>query len=208
MPKILEITKYTKIKNCFKVVFDNDSSLLIDADTVVLFGLKKDLFVDEQLFKKISEHNTANRITSYAFYLISHKMFSKKGLTDKLLAKGFNLCDIEKVINRFCELNYINDENFAKEFIRYLKNKGKGPFYIKNELKIHGIDDELIKQLLSDNDEENYLQIVDLIKKKFPGFNGNDKNKVRKVAMFFQRRGFCSSDIAKAIKTCEAEILE
>lgn len=209
MPNILKITKYPKIKNYFKIIFDNDSVVLLDAETIVLFGLKKDLFVDENTFEKILKHNNSNRITSYAFYLISHKMYSRKSLTDKLLQKGFQIEDIEKTINRLCELNYINDENFAKELVKYLTSKGKGPFYIKNELKLHNIDKELITQLV-DCEQENsaYLQIVDLIKKKYPKFDGNDKNEVRKIAMFFQRRGFCSQDIAKAVRICEANFVE
>ena len=207
MPNILEIKKYPKIKNSFKIIFDNDSSALIDAETIVVFGLKKGLSVDYDTFNKILKHNNSNRITSYAFYLIEHKMYSKKSLTDKLLQKGFEQADVENVVEKFCRLNYINDENFATELVRYLTSKGKGPFYIKNELKLHNIDNELISKLLdSENDTPAYLQIVNLIKKRYPKFDGSQKNEVRKIAMFFQRRGFSSGDIAKALKICEAKL--
>lgn len=209
MVKIFNITKYPKIKNYFKVVFDNDSAVLLDAETIVLFNLKKDLSIDEETFDKILKHNNSNRITSYAFYLISHKMYSKQSLTDKLIQKGFNPDDIEKTINRLCELKYINDENFAKELVKYLISKGKGPFYIKNELKLHNINNDLISKLVDDEQEnQTYLQIVDLIKKRYPKFDGTNKNEVRKIAMFFQRRGFASSDIAKAIKICGVNSVE
>jgi len=205
MPNILEIKKYPKIKNYFKIVFDNDISALIDAETIVVFGLKKDLFVDDDTFNKILKHNNSNRITSYAFYLIEHKMYSKKSLTDKLLQKGFDPADVETVVEKFCRLNYINDKNFATELVKYLTAKGKGPFYIKNELKLHNIDNELITELLDgEQDKPAYLQIIDLIKKRYPKFDGRQKNEVRKIAMFFQRRGFSSEDIAKAIKICGA----
>jgi regulatory protein len=202
MPKILEIKKYPKIKNYFKIVFDNDTSALIDAETIVVFGLKKNLFVDDDTFNKILKHNNSNRITSYAFYLIEHKMYSKKSLTDKLLQKGFEPADVETVVEKFCRLNYINDKNFATELIKYLTAKGKGPFYIKNELKLHNIDNELISELLDGEQEKPaHLQIIDLIKKRYPNFDGRQKNEVRKIAMFFQRRGFSSEDIAKAFRT-------
>jgi len=204
MPNILEIKKYPKIKNCFKIVFDNDSSALIDAETIVVFGLKKNLFVDEDTFNKILKHNSSNKITSYAFYLIEHKMYSKKSLTDKLLQKGFEQTDVENVVEKFCRLNYINDENFAAELVRYLISKGKGTFYIKNELKFHNIDNELISELLdTENTTPAYLQIINLIKKRYPKFDGSQKNEVRKIAMFFQRRGFSSQDIAKAFREFE-----
>ena len=203
MPIITEIRKYPKIKNYFKIFFDNDTTVLIDADTIVSFGLKKHLQIDDDIFDKILKHNNSNRITSYAFYLISHKYYSKKSLSDKLLSRGFEKTDIDKVLTRFVELNYINDELFAKNLAEYLQNKGKGPFYIKNELKQHDIDNEIISRILNDanREQEPYLKIVDIIKKKYPKFNNTDKNEIRKVAMFFQRRGFSSEDIAKAFRT-------
>ncbi len=201
MPNIVEIKKYPKIKNYFKVLFDNESAILIDAQTIVVFGLKKNLEIDDTTFSKILKHNNSNRITSYALYLISQRMYSKKSLSDKLASRGFEKEDIEKVINRFIELNYINDEQFAQNLVEYLKTKGKGPFYIKNELKRHDIDSEIIENVLDNNEEnEPYSQIISIIKKKFAKFDGKDKKEVRKIAMFFQRRGFCSQDIAKAFR--------
>lgn len=210
MPKIVEIKKYPKIKNNFKIIFDNESAILLDADTIVVFGLKKDLFIEEDIFNKILKHNNSNRIMSYALYLISHKMYSKKSLSDKLSSRGFEKEDIDKVINRFIELNYINDENFAKNLVDYLQNKGKGPFYIKNELKQHDIDSEIISNIFdtATEDDELYLQILNIMKKKYSKFDGKDKNEVRKIAMFFQRRGFSSQDIAKAFREYKVFIEE
>lgn len=208
MPSITEIRKYPKIKNYFKIFFDNETAILIDADTIVKFGLKKDLQIDEDTFYKILKYNNSNRITSYALYLISHKFYSKKSLSDKLLSRGFEKSDIDRVITRFIELNYINDELFAKNLVEYLQGKGKGPFYIKNELKQHDIDSETILKLLENSQEEKepYMQIIDIMKKRYSKFNEKDKNEVRKVAMFFQRRGFSAEDIAKAFREFNAEI--
>jgi regulatory protein len=208
MPNITEIRKYPKIKDYFKIFFDNETAILIDAETIVSFGLKKGLAVDEDTFNKILKHNNSNRIMSYALYLISNRMYSKKSLSDKLSSRGFEKNDIEKVITRFIELNYINDEIFAQNLVEYLQSKGKGPFYIKNELKQHDIDNEIISNVMDNAKEEKepYLQIIDLMKKKYPKFNGKDKNDVRKIAMFFQRRGFASQDIAKAFREFDAEI--
>ena len=208
MPSITEIRKYPKIKDYFKVFFDNETAILIDAETIVSFGLKKDLFLDEDTFNKVLKHNNSNRIMSYALYLISNKMYSKKSLSDKLLYKGFEKSDIEKVIARFIELNYINDEIFAQSLVEYLQRKGKGPFYIKNELKQHDIDNEIISKVMKNTQEgkEPYLQIIDIMKRKYSKFDGKNKNEVRKTAMFFQRRGFASQDIAKAFREFDAEI--
>ena len=210
MPNITEIKRYSKIKDYFKVFFDNETAILIDAETIVSFGLKKGLFLDEDSFNKVLKHNNSNRIMSYALYLISQKSYSKKSLSDKLLLRGFEKEDIEKVITRFVELNYINDEVFAQNLVEYLQSKGKGPFYIKNELKQHDIDNETISKVMDSAKEEKepYLQIIDIMKKRYSNFDGKDKNEVRKIAMFFQRRGFASQDIAKAFREFKVYIEE
>ena len=202
MPNIIEIKKYSKIKNYFKVSFDNESAILVDAETIVVFGLKKNLEIDDTTFDKILKHNNSNKITSYALYLISKKMYSKKSLSDKLASCGFEKEDIQKVLSRFAELNYINDEEFAKVLADYLRKRGKGPYYIQNELNKHNIDSEVLNKVLKCQDEENepYNQIIYIIKKKFTKFDGKDKNEIRKIATFFQRRGFASQDIAKAFR--------
>jgi len=210
MPNIIEIKKYPKIKNYFKVLFDNESAILLDAETIVVFGLKKNLEIDDNNFNKILKHNNSNRIMSYALYSISQKMYSKKSLSDKLINRGFEKEDIKKVISRFIELNYINDEEFAKTLVDYLRKKGKGPYYIQNELKQHNISSEILNSVLNCQDEEDepYNQIISIMKKKFSKFDGKDKNEVRKVAMFFQRRGFSSQDIAKAFREYKVVIDE
>ncbi|MFA7074039.1 MAG: regulatory protein RecX [Endomicrobiaceae bacterium] len=202
MPKILEIKKYPKFKDNFKIILDNDVSVIVDAETVVKFSLKKDLLLSDSELDIIIKHSGSNRIMSYALYLISHKSYSKKAITEKLLLKGFLQEDIEKVVSRFVELNYINDKVFAKNFAEYLKNKSKGIYYIKNELKLHNIEDCVISDILTDlfRDIKPHLQIIGIIKKKYPKFDGKNASEIKKIANFFLRRGFVSEDIAKAFR--------
>jgi len=202
MPNILEIKKYPRFKDSFKIVFDNDSAVISDGDTIVKFALKKDLFVTDEEFENILKHSNSNRIMSYALYLISKNSYSKKKLSDKLLSKGFLPEVIEKVIARFTELNYLNDEIYARNLAQYLKNKMKGIYYIKNELKSHDIENNLISDILEDifKDAEPYLEIIEIIKKRYPKFNCKNPNDAKKTASFFLRRGFKSEDIAKAFR--------
>jgi regulatory protein len=114
--KIINIKKYPRFKNHFKIIFDDDKSIIVEADTIVKFNLKKDLEIDDEQFKRIEKFSNSNKIMSYAFFLISKKMFSKKSLEDTLFQKGFLKEDIDRVILRFTELNYLNDEVFVAKF--------------------------------------------------------------------------------------------
>ncbi|GAB1401892.1 hypothetical protein MASR1M68_08030 [Elusimicrobiota bacterium] len=202
--KIINIKKYPRFKNHFKITVDDDKSIVVEADTIFKFNLKKDLEIDDEQFKRIEKFSNSNKIMSYAFYLISKKMFSKKSLEDTLLSKGFSKEDISKVILRFSELNYLNDEVFAQNLISYLQKKCKGRYYIENELKQHNIDVKILKQV-TDNASQ-YEEIIAIIKKRYPKFNNKDMSETKKIASFFLRRGFTSEDIAKAFRKYGTDI--
>ena len=91
---------------------------------------------------------------------------------------------------------------YAKNLAKYLKDKAKGIYYIQNELKTHNIESNIISQILSDlfKDVSPYLEIIEIIKKRYPKFDSKDSNEIRKIATFFLRRGFISEDIAKALR--------
>lgn len=202
--KILNIKKYPRFKNHFKITFDDDKSIIVEADTIVKFNLKKDLVIDDEQFKQIERFSNSNKIMSYAFFLISKKMFSKKSLEDKLIFKGFAKEDVDRVILRFTELNYLNDEVFAQNLISYLQKKCKGRYYIENELKQHNIDVKIFKQISGDTSQ--YTEIIAIMKKRYPKFNNKDMGETKKIASFFLRRGFSSEDIAKAFRKYGTDI--
>ena len=202
--KIINIKKYPRFKNHFKIIFDDDKSIIIEADTIVKFNLKKDLEIDDEQFKRIEKFSNSNKIMSYAFFLISKKAFSKKSLEDTLFQKGFAKEDIDRVILRFTELNYLNDEVFAQNLISYLQKKCKGRYYIENELKRHNIDIKILKQV-TDNTSQ-YEEIIAIIKKRYPKFNNKNAGETKKIASFFLRRGFSSEDIAKAFRKYGTDI--
>lgn len=202
--KILNIKKYPRFKNHFKITFDDDKSIIVEADTIVKFNLKKDLEIDDEQFKRIEKFSNSNKIMSYAFFLISKKAFSKKSLEDTLLSKGFAKEDTDRVILRFSELNYLNDEVFAQNLISYLQKKCKGRYYIENELKQHNIDVKIFKQISGDTSQ--YTEIIAIMKKRYPKFNNKDMGETKKIASFFLRRGFSSEDIAKAFRKYGTDI--
>ncbi len=125
-------------------------------------------------------------------------------MKSKLLQKGCELENASKAVKKLEELNYVNDEKFAKIYAVYLLQKGKWGFAVKAELEKQGIEKSLISNVLETikTDIEPYEQIIKILRTKFKKFSGKDKNEIRRTASFFLRRGFSYQDIAKAIKLC------
>lgn len=63
---------------------------------------------------------------------------------------------IEQVISEMERLGYINNQRFTENTIRRLSNSGKSKSYISTKLKLAGIEEEQIRETLSQtNDLEN-----------------------------------------------------
>ncbi|MCL1972748.1 MAG: recombination regulator RecX [Endomicrobia bacterium] len=200
--KITKIEKIPAKKNNFKVFFDNDENILLSADIVVKFGLNKGVEVSDDTYKKVLAADKAYRVVFDALALVSKHSYSIKSLSDKLLLKGYKPENIKSAVSRLTELGYINDEKYALIYAKYLSERGKGEYAIKQALEEKDISKDLINKALDSlkTESEPYEQIIETIKRKFKDFNTKDKNEERRIASFFLRRGFASEDISKALR--------
>jgi regulatory protein len=200
--KIIKIDKVKFKKNTFKIFFENNDSIIVLADSMVKFGLKVGKDLADKEYKEVMSYDKSNRIMSDALALVALRSYSSRGLQEKLLQKGYDKDIALNVVNRLEELNYINDDNFSKNYAVYLSQKGKGEFAIKAELEKQGIDKVLIMEALDEvkSQQEPYEQIVKIMRSKFKNFKWKDKSEVRRAAAFFLRRGFSSENIAKAFR--------
>lgn len=106
----------------------------------------------------------------------------------KLLKLGCEEDIIEKVINHFKDISYINDKEYVDAYIRQESKMKKYSIYeIINKLKIKGISSELLEYAKNVLENLNYEEevIKKIIDKK--GKNEVDQNKIN---AYLYRRGF------------------
>lgn len=61
-----------------------------------------------------------------------------------LREREYSAEEIESTIDYLSDMNYLNDEAYVKKYMEYGISKGKGLAKIKKELRIKGVDRELI----------------------------------------------------------------
>ncbi|MDR1695739.1 MAG: recombination regulator RecX [Endomicrobium sp.] len=200
--KIIKLEKIYSKKETFKVFFDNGENILLPADIIVKFGLNTGVEITDETYKEVLAADKAYRVIFDALLLVSKRSYSVKSLSDKLLFKGYEPGNIKSAVSRLTELGYVNDEKFALAYAKYLSEKGKGEYALKQALEEKGISRDLINKALDSlkTEAEPFEQIIETIKRKFKDFNPKDKNEVRRAAAFFLRRGFASEDISKALR--------
>ena len=116
-----------------------------------------------------------------------------KDVRDKL--KTFDIPEEEKtkILDYLLDNRFVNDERFAKSFIRGKVNQsGWGINKIRFHLIQKGIDKELIEEALGQTDEEAYRQrLVDILKTKSKTIKADsDFEKKRKLAAYAMQKGF------------------
>ncbi|MBO4804804.1 MAG: RecX family transcriptional regulator [Paludibacteraceae bacterium] len=136
---------------------------------------------------------------------------SEKCISDiqkKLLSWGINSEDGEKIIGRLLQERYIDENRFAKFFVkdkhRFAKwGKGK----IIHSLKEKGISSENIQEAIEQIEEEDYSeQLETLLKAKFKSIKyKNAYDAKAKLIRFGLGRGFEYDAILDAIKKFDIE---
>lgn len=142
---------------------------------------------------------------NYALYLLNYHDWSKLEMAKKLKKKRYPENIIEEVLQFLEEKKLINDRRFTREWIRKSIKKGLASSRIEYELKSKGVNEEIIKEIVSQifsNIDEEKMALELLYKKKYLPFqNGlSKKEKLKqfsKIHRFLSNRGFSYSIIKK-----------
>lgn len=141
-----------------------------------------------------------------AYFFLKFRPRTEKEIRDylykKIKTKHWSRDDVEIVIEKLKEKDFINDERFIELFVRdrtMLKPKGKR--LLIKELKLKGIKDELIDNFFLKNEVDEEKLAFQILSKRWPRFKSLDsKKQYEKSVRFLLSRGF-SYDIVK--KTIE-----
>lgn len=126
-----------------------------------------------------------------------------KDVRDKL--KTFEIPEEEKakILDYLLDNRFVNDERFAKSFVRGKVNQsGWGMNKIRFHLIQKGIDKDIIEEALGQTDEEVYRQrLIEILKTKAKTVKADsDFEKKRKLAAYAMQKGFEGSLVWEVLK--------
>ena len=126
-----------------------------------------------------------------------------KDVRDKL--KTFEISEEEKakILDYLLDNRFVNDERFAKSFVRGKVNQsGWGVNKIRFHLIQKDIDKNIIEEALGQTDEEAYRQrLIEILETKSKTVKAvNDFEKKRKLATYAMQKGFEGSLVWEVLK--------
>ncbi|MDD2227125.1 MAG: RecX family transcriptional regulator [Clostridia bacterium] len=175
----MEITDLKKIGKSvkYKVFVDNLFWCILIDETIVKFNLKKGVNYDADFLNNAKAEGQKKLALNTAMKLVSLYSKTKKEIGDYLNKKSFSQEAVKYAIKKLQEYNYINDENYAKNYIN-MKKSVKGKKAIEFELKNKGINLDIIKKSINEmeNQDEEIFKLAEKFLRNKKDKSGNIKN--------------------------------
>lgn len=192
--KILSIKRSTRYNDRIIVKLDDKSVFRVPEDAFVLnpFHVGETVTLDE-----IEDYDVKMRLQEAkdaAFKLLSFRMRSIAEMRKRLKEKSFSEIEIDDVIDKLTKLNYLNDVEFGKAFVKEkIKNKKIGPKAIKSELFPHQLSPDFVDELIESVYKKykiNDLITFHLKRKKIKKNTQMNKSDLSRLNNYLLRKGF------------------
>lgn len=204
MAKISSIT-LQKNKSRANVFLDGEFVCRLNNLTLVKNGLKPGTEITKEKLMKIYNESEIEGAYEKALSLLSRQKYTKKAITDKLKAKGYEAEIIDVVVGKLKEYGYISDTTFATSFVNC--NNSKSKRMLEVNLLQKGISREIIKQVLDENItlESEREKCTEATNKYMKNKEMNDAT-IKKLKAHLLYKGFSFEDINYCIKSLGGEI--
>ena len=153
----------------------------------------------KQTAKPLTPNQVLDKMAKYCAY----QERCVKDVKDKLRTFDIPQEAKDKILEYLLENRFVNDERFAKSFVRgKINQSGWGVNKIRFHLKQKGIDNDIIDGALEQTDEEVYRQrLIDILKAKSKTVKAEtDFEKKRKLAAYAMQKGFEASLVWEVLK--------
>ena len=198
----MKVLKYKKVKNKYRVYFDNDIKIDLYDDIILKYNLLLKKEIDNKTFDQLVLDNNKEDIYEKAIKYISIKIRSREEIYNYLKKKEYEKEDIINTITRLENNNFINDDLYIKSYIHdkfYLSSDG--PNKIRKNLINLKLEEPIIDKYISEIDREEVLDKLNkLIDKKIKSNKSYSGNILKiRLCNYFIEQGYNKSDIEEIL---------
>ena len=156
--------------------------------------------------KKLTPEQAFQKARHYCGY----QERSHTEVKEKLYSFGLWKTDVEILLSRLIEENYLNEERFAQQFAGgKFRMKQWGRIKIKHELKQKQVSEYCIKKAMKEIDEEEYMKVlVKLAAQKWKSVKGpgiNRFTKLGKTTAYLLQKGYEADLVKRVLSELESE---
>jgi regulatory protein len=183
----------------------------VNAVIVLQMGLRLEQELTPEHLEQLQSEEIEQRAVDRALNFLSYRPRSREEVRRYLQRKETPPEIIETALARLDRLDFVNDRTFAGFWIESREHfSPRGARALKNELRLKGVDRNVVDELVNDEqDEERALRAGR--KKALTLVKNSDIDYAtfrNRLGSFLQRRGFGYQIVAKAVRELWQELRE
>lgn len=196
---VKDITPFKGAMLCIELAggaLAQEMKIYIHRDVIAECGVSRGMEITEEEVDRLIYKNDLRRARERALYLLESSEHSYVMLYDKL-EKNYSEDICRQVCDRMAEIGLINDRRFAEKLCRQLFERKKlGKYRVRQEMRMKGLPDELIAQVMEEFAEEDdpFARLEELVEKKYERYL-TDRKGVNKVKNALARLGYSYGEI-------------
>lgn len=198
------VTKIAELsKSRVKVEIDDEFAFVLYKGELSAYEIKEEYEVAEKTYQEIMTKLLPRRAKLRAMNLLKSRTYTTAQLSEKLKTGGYPDQIIKEAIDYVASYGYINDRQYAYDFVEYNKEiKSKNRIIM--DLRKKGISADLIEEAWQEivGEERQELekeQIIKLMEKKHFSPQTATLQEKQKMTAYLYRKGFAIETIRTAL---------
>ena len=199
--RIKEIKTQVRHPDRRTIIFDDGTFIGISEEVLLSNPVHPGDELTPNKLKELTNSEQKQKLRNSALNLLSFRMRSLSELKKRLLKKGYDVQDIEPLLEEFDAKNILNDSEFALAFSRdKIRSRGIGPSILRVELSNHHLSQNLVEDTINRMYTEFPIDTLlgnHLKKKKIRRNSQLQEREKNRIVNFLKRKGFSWDDISK-----------
>ena len=203
MSKITKIEPQVKNKDRVNIYLDGEFKLGCSLELAMLNHLKNDVEISDEQLEQLVFENEKTQALNKAVTLLGKNLKTRRQMSTYLNDKGYSKTIVDYVLEKLSEYNYINDINYAKIYIRSVKNK-YGKVKIIANLRQKGVSDKDIDEVMQEFDSDTD-SIMALAQKYMKNKEVNQDN-ISKLYRHLLSKGFDYDEVNSVVREIKEKL--
>ena len=133
-----------------------------------------------------------------AIRLLARREYSRAELEARLTAKGHDSAAVAESLDALADEGLQSDARFAESFLRSRILRGQGPLKIRVELSRRGIERELVRSAMAEQEADWFALACETLARRFSGPGDSPRERARRER-FLAGRGFDFEQVRHAL---------
>lgn len=200
MPIVTSI-KPQKSKKRVNIYLDDKFGFGLDLENFVKLHLKVEQELSDEEVVKIIKKAEFQKTLDYLLKFAMLRPRSEKEITDWFRRKKVHESIQKDLFDRLKHFELLDDLKFAQWWVdQRMEYRSKSKRMLSNELKVKGIKDEIIKQILSETKIDEPKMIMGILEKKsYKWRNLPQREQKQKMTEYLLRNGYDWENVSTAI---------